>query len=179
MDCCHVSTFGFGFVCNNHCRKTYRCGGKLTNDSCCIGGFTVPMWFTDTVLTCVYAKLKKRLGKHNVAAHFFFFITFYTYRCVFTRRSKLLKHIESQSRFSHWWLYAFVCDASSTTLYRIFVLYIRLQFTLLTYFQIVTIFIHIQCEVSVTVLHIQFCIRAPLRHRCTWCITSYLIDATT
>lgn len=60
MDCCHVSTFGFGFVCNNHCRKTYRCGGKLTSDSCCIGGFTVPMWFTDTVLTCVYAKTKKR-----------------------------------------------------------------------------------------------------------------------
>lgn len=76
MDCCHVSTFGFGFVCNIHCRKTYRCGGKLTSDSCCIGGFTVPMWFTDTVLTCVYAKPKKRLGKHNVAAHIFSLLLF-------------------------------------------------------------------------------------------------------
>lgn len=85
MDCCHVSTFGFGFVCNIHCRKTYRCGGKLTSDSCCIGGFTVPMWFTDTVLTCVYAKPKKRLGKHNVAAHFFFLYYFlYLYMCVYT-----------------------------------------------------------------------------------------------
>lgn len=124
-------------------------------------------------------KTEKAIRQTQRRCSFFFFITFYTYICVFTRRSKLLKHIESQSRFSHWWLSAFVCDASSTTLYRIFVLYIRLQFTLLTYFQIVTIFIHIQCEVSVTVLHIQFCIRAPLRHRCTWCITSYLIDATT
>lgn len=84
MDCCHVSTFGFGFVCNNHCRKTYRCGGKLTNDSCCIGGFTVPMWFTDTVLTCVYAKLKKAIRQTQRRCSFFFSLLLFIYMCVYT-----------------------------------------------------------------------------------------------